>query len=431
VTLDGKDHYLGHWSAGCKYPPAEVQAAYDRKIAEWLANGRRLPAPAELKAPVGVTVNELILAFYNHAVQHYRRDDGTYTSEVREFKLALKPLRALYGTLSAVEFGPLKLKAVRQWMVNARLCLVTSFQDGSSWRGWVPEACVRQNAGPNNRWEAQRKGKWLPAEVVGRKQALSRGVINQRIGRLVRVFKWAVAEEMVPEGVWRALTTVRGLEKDRSPARETEPVKPVAEALVYETLPHVLPPVRAMVELQMLTGMRPGEVCVVRACDLDTTGDVWLYRPARHKTRHKGKERIIAIGPRGQQVIKPFLTPNPQAYLFSPRDSIAHFRAEQRARRKTKVQPSQADRRKKRPRKGPGEHYVTTSFARAIATACKKAGLPHWHPHQIRHTHATEVRRRFGIEAAQVTLGHAGADVTQVYAERDMTLATKVAKQMG
>jgi hypothetical protein len=29
--------------------------------------------------------------------------------------------------------------------------------------------------------------------------------------------------------------------------------------------------------------------------------------------------------------------------------------------------------------------------------ACKTAAIPHWHPHQIRHTHATEVRRRFGI----------------------------------
>ena len=47
----------------------------------------------------------------------------------------------------------------------------------------------------------------------------------------------------------------------------------------------------------------------------------------------------------------------------------------------------------------------------------------HWHPNQLRHAVGTELRKRFGLEAAQVVLGHATADVTQIYAERDMGLA--------
>ncbi len=54
-----------------------------------------------------------------------------------------------------------------------------------------------------------------------------------------------------------------------------------------------------------------------------------------------------------------------------------------------------------------------------------------WHPHQLRHTAATEIRRTFGLEAAQVALGHAAADVTQIYAERDLELARKVAAKLG
>ena len=54
-----------------------------------------------------------------------------------------------------------------------------------------------------------------------------------------------------------------------------------------------------------------------------------------------------------------------------------------------------------------------------------------WHPHQLRHLRATEVRKQFGLEAAQVTLGHTRADVTQVYAERNSELATRVAREMG
>ena len=62
---------------------------------------------------------------------------------------------------------------------------------------------------------------------------------------------------------------------------------------------------------------------------------------------------------------------------------------------------------------------------------CKAAAIPHWHPHQLRHTHATEVRRRFGLETAQVALGHSGAQITEVYAERDLSLASKVAQEIG
>jgi integrase len=57
--------------------------------------------------------------------------------------------------------------------------------------------------------------------------------------------------------------------------------------------------------------------------------------------------------------------------------------------------------------------------------------IPHWAPNQLRHAHGTEVRRRFGLEAAQVALGHERADVTQVYAERNLDLAVKVATEAG
>jgi integrase len=401
VTLNGKDHYLGPWPATLRKPPPSAREAYDRLIAEWLANDRRLPDPSE--APP-LTVNEPILAFWRHAEQHYRRDDGSPTSELADYRLSLRPLRELYGPTPAADFSPLKLKAVRQRMIDADLC---------------------------------------------------RGVVNQRAGRIVRVFKWGVSEEMIPESVWRSLTTVRGLERGRTDARETEPVKPVADAVVDATLPYVLPPVRAMIRLQRLTGMRPGEACIMRACDIDMSGPVWLYRPRVHKTTHKGKDRVVALGPQAQAVVRPLLKLDLQAYLFSPREAMAAKRAAVRAARKTKLQQSQQDRRRRKPKKQPGDRYTPRSYHQAIrkaiqaanraqacdpckalkpaerCDACKAAILPHWHPHQLRHTHATEVRRRFGLEAAQVTLGHSQAAITEVYAERDLALAVKVAAEVG
>ena len=35
-----------------------------------------------------------------------------------------------------------------------------------------------------------------------------------------------------------------------------------------------------------------------------------------------------------------------------------------------------------------------------------------WSPNRLRHSAATAIRQRFGLEAAQVPLGHASADVT-------------------
>jgi site-specific recombinase XerC len=65
------------------------------------------------------------------------------------------------------------------------------------------------------------------------------------------------------------------------------------------------------------------------------------------------------------------------------------------------------------------------------AAAREAASVEHWHPNQLRHLQGTEVRRRYGLEAAQVVLGHSKADVTQVYAERDLALAERIAREVG
>ena len=54
-----------------------------------------------------------------------------------------------------------------------------------------------------------------------------------------------------------------------------------------------------------------------------------------------------------------------------------------------------------------------------------------WCPNRLRHSAATEIRKQYGLEAAQVVLGHAAADVTQVYAERDLELARRVIGEAG
>ncbi len=86
VTIDGRDVYLG------KHGSPASMAEYDRLIAEWLANGRRLPV-MEDGTPVDTSVNEILLAFWRHAEKHYRYPDGSSTRELDNYRDSLRPLK--------------------------------------------------------------------------------------------------------------------------------------------------------------------------------------------------------------------------------------------------------------------------------------------------------------------------------------------------
>ncbi len=141
------------------------------------------------------------------------------------------------------------------------------------------------------------------------------------IGRIKRAFRWAVSEELCPPAVLQGLLSVTGLRRGRSQARETQPIAPVDERTVAATLPYLPPVVRDMVELQRLVGCRPGELCSLRPCEVKRSGQVWICAPASHKTEHHGRDRLIFIGPRAQQIIEPYLAHDAEVYCFSPADS--------------------------------------------------------------------------------------------------------------
>ena len=350
-------------------------------------------APVAAADPEGITLTEVFVAYLDHADRHYRGPDGEPTGEIALVKTVVKHTRELYGGTLAGEFGPLALRAVREKFLAL---------------GWC-----RKN-------------------------------VNQQVERLRRVFKWAASVELIPFETFQRLTTVTGLQKGRTAARESEPVAPVDNATVDAVLPYVNRHVRGLIEFQRLTGCRPGEACAVRRCDIDTGGEVWLFRPPHHKTAHRGKSRTIAIGPKAQAMLREFFTPSLEDYLFSPRRAVEELRAKRAANRTTPRYPSHekrnAAKRKVKPLRTPDECYTPRSYFYAISRAVVKANanrkkslppIPSFSPNRIRHTFATRVRKEHGLEAAQVMLGHSKADVTQIYAERDVGLALEVAAKIG
>jgi len=403
VTIGGRDYYLG------AYDSPESWQEYHRLVAEHLAARREPPPPIPADTPL--TVTELIARYWRFAKTYYVKGDKP-TSEVHALKLALGFVRRLYGPAPACEFSPKRLKAVREAMVTHEI---------------ARQVKVVDEATGTATWERR---------VV--RKGLARKCINKLVGRVKRVFAWAVEEELLPVAVHAALMRVKGLKKGKSAARETPRVRPVSEEHIAAVLPLVPAMVRAMIEVQRLCGCRPQDVVQMRPADIDTTEAVWIYRPRRHKTEHHNDDgnpdldRVIYLGPKGQEALKSWLPADAEAYVFAPRRSEELRNAERKRNRTSMVAPSQAARKPKGRAKAPlRSHYPVGSYRQAIRRACKRAGIPIWLPNQLRHSRLTEIRAKYGLEAARVVGGHREVGVTQIYAEQDRGLAQQVMAEVG
>ncbi len=390
VRLSGRDIYLG------KHGTKESRERYQQVVADWIANNRILATRGAQGATTdALSIAELMLAYLDFASDYYVKN-GQQTREQDNIRDALRAVSPSFDRKPVSEFGPSDLRAIRQRMIDG---------------------------------------------------GLSRGVINSRVNRIRRMFKWGVEREFVPSTVLQALQAVAPLKRGRSTARETKPILPVPADMIDVVVRFAPSQIAAMIKLQCLTGMRPGEVTIMRTADVDRSSRIWAYQPESHKTEHHGRKRIIYLGPQAQRVLLPFLRCQQEEYLFSPADVVNQMRAELRASRKTRVQPSQMIRRKASPKRAPGERYTTGSYARAICKACARAFPPpkglsdaqgkewirehRFSPNRLRHNAATFLRKEFGIEAARVVLGHSTSAVTEVYAELDLSKAAEIMAQVG
>jgi integrase len=369
--VNGRSIYLG------LYDSPESKAEYERVVRKLLADRSREELKRRVEITNDLTLAELTARYLAFAIGYYVKN-GQSTTEYGNIVLAVRTLHDKPDL--ACEFGPAKLKALRE--------------------SWVESGIVRPQ-------------------------------VNKRVDRVRRMFAWAVENELVDESVLSALRSVRGLRAGRSDATEGKKVLPVDDSDVDAIRPYVATQVWTMVTLQRLTGMRSGEVTTMRTCDLDTIGETWVYVPSSHKGEHHGRTRKVFLGPRAIAVLKTWLRPDVESYLFQPRESMQELWEKRRAARKTKVQPSQEDRRLKRPRKLPSERYMPSSYRRAIVEACKRAGCPEWHPHQLRHVVATMLRREEGLDVARVALGHSSVAVTAMYAEADERKAADAMRRFG
>ena len=190
VWIAGRDYWLG------RYGSPESHEKYARLLQEWKAGGYLSP-PAKSKAPADLLITELLARFWIHCQGFYRKPDGCPSGEAENFRQVLKPLKLLYGTTPARDFGPKKLKAVRERMIES---------------GWC------------------------------------RSHINKQVARVKHVFKWGVSEEMIPAAVHQALSTLAGLRRGKSEAKDSAKVRPVPDDQIAAVRPHLSSVVNSIID---------------------------------------------------------------------------------------------------------------------------------------------------------------------------------------
>jgi integrase len=408
VRLCGHTIYLGRFGS------PEAQLEYDRIIGMYLASGRRWPpiegaAPLPSLAPTEApnTVEELGGLFLEHllATMPKGRHNTTYRHARRALNLLL---RSTAGICAIDDFGPRRLTAYQAWLTGH------------------------------------------PDQMWGRK------TINEYTDQVVSMFRWAVAQQFAGVDTWRSLQAVPALRRGRTPAkggrpaREGRKVRPPDPAAIEGAKAHLPPMLRAMVELQLFSGMRPNELCSLRPMDLAKTEvrGVFAYHvqdDEANKNSWRDIDRTVYIGPRGMAILKPWMNIAPHEYVFSPARSEALRNAERRAARgnprwKSHDPELRRKRRKQRPA-GWKDRYDPEAYGKAVSRACDamneartekgKPLLPRWTPYQLRHAAASAITAGESLEVAQILLGHRSIQTTMNYVEVKGPRAAKAARKLG
>ena len=289
-----------------------------------------------------LTREDLIGRYNAHAREYYRRADGTPTRHAANIELATRPL---VSSLPASTFG---LEALR----NYREQLIT--------------------------------------------RGLRRRTINQWVGWVRGMFRWAAQQRLVEPRIAAELSLLDPLRYGRSRAKESAAGTVVTFAMVRDLLPHLRHTVQRMLSVQWLTGMRPGELVAMKWTELVEVDGCTMYAPAQHKTKHFNRSRVIVLMPEVMALLSQENAQGDHVWL--------HAR---------------------------GQPFSTASYAQAVARACKRAGVKVWRPGRIRRSTATYARRVTDSETVQRLLGHASSDTTEMYYDLEVIDALEAAEKLN
>ena len=391
VSLGGQDFYLG------PYGTKASKIAYDRLIGKWLAGGRQL---ASSNAAGDLTITELIARYWEFAKQHYRKD-GLPTQEVSNIRYAIRPLRQLYATTPAREFGPLALKAIQQRFIRDGIC---------------------------------------------------RNQINHRVGKIKRLFMWAVSEQLVPASVFQALQTVVGTPSGSDRVWESPPCCrfPMKSLMLPSRIfPPLWPIWCDSIDSRAVDQAK--SVRSVPATSTPATMSGFTSRPVTKRSIMAANGGSSSARKRRMCYVRTSCGRSKVIASCRPsRKSDGATKSMKPAKRRcitaTVQEVTGNESLVARPETATTRMPTTGRFDVAwkkrtplVWTAAVKNGInpedvqliTRWHANQLRHSVATSLCAKFGLEAARTVLGHADPKITLVYAEADFSKAAEVMKAVG
>jgi integrase len=312
-----------------KWGTPEAEKAYRRIIQTWASN----PATAHIKPGEQIFLDQLCYAFVQA-----RNNQNDH----RNYKTVIEVLLSVYSGEPVEMFDFSSLDVVRKQFIKRRYC---------------------------------------------------RSYVNKLTSLVRSIFYWGVPRKLVPASVAESLRYLKPLLEGQTEAPEQPHRQDVPNEVVARTLPYLLPTMADMVRVQRAACMRPSEVCRMRVGEIDQTGEVWKYIPRKHKNSWRNHKKIVALGEVEQAIIAPRLAgKQSNDTVFSPKDALKERYERYAAKRKTKVSPSQIQRKAqtaRNPKRKVNDFYTTESYGKSIKQSIQTANkrlldseqIPHWTPY--------------------------------------------------
>jgi len=255
--------------------------------------------------------------------------------------------------------------------------------------------------------------------------------VNDRCALVKAMCDWAAQKQVLSKSVAYGIRVIKPLKEGNYGVKASKKIKPIPIQWIAATCRHTTPVVAAMIKLHFYGAMRSTDVCTIRPCDIDQKSlkndELWVYYPPFHNEQSKGNKHRVLLGKRAQKILMPFLLRPKTTFCFTPEQS--------------------QNQRSKQTDKEYNNRYNKDSYRRAVLYAiaaankdreqrAKQSGvnidkIGHWTPHQLRHTMATILREKEGLDATQSVLDHTSLEATQIYAERNEKVGRAAARKHG